>query len=349
MRCWTHSSPAAHLCLACNPHAIAFRYLPCSWLAPGGDSTADANPIEWLLRDTMPDLRTGMFVSSGLRPFSAYLAACVAITYRRGLHVGAICVIGWAPAALALWLLFVLGLHVPSANELLDLLDGGPSSALDSVLPDPSAALRLLGLFAVAYVLGQALVSGALTHQLYWAAEGTPRSSLESLRRSAARLHRTVPAVVMLAGLVAFPLVAGTTVAGWLLWDDGTSWQRPVMLGTACTAAFGILAVVAWGRLALWPAAAVLAPRGVLSPAVSVRCTSRRWWQTVLRLLVATLAVAAVTSAVSAPLIAVGAAGSAAVIAVAVTTRIVLSIVSSGISQSAAALIYCDTSAPAAP
>lgn len=310
---------------------------------------ARPRPSAQLLRDTSTVSRTGTSVSSGLRPFSAYLSACVSIAYQRMLPIGAICVIGWAPAALALWLLFVLGVHVPSASELLYLLDGGPSATFDSVLPDPGAALRVLGAFVLAYVTGQALVSGAITHQLYWAAEGTPRSSLASLRRSAARLHRTLPALAMSVGLVAFPFLAGAAVAGWLLWSDGTSWQQPVLAGAVCTAVLGLLSLAVWGRLALWPAAAVLAPRGTFSPAVSVRCTSRRWWQTVLRLLVVALAVAAVTSAVSAPLIAIGASGSAAVIAVAVTARIILSIVSSGVSQSAAALVYCDTSAPAAP
>ena len=287
-------------------------------------------------------------VASGLTPFSAYLASCAGVSVRRAPQVLAITLLGWAPAAVLLWLLLVYGVHIPTVSELLSLVDLGVDVGAGLLVTDRVLALQLSAGFILAYLLGQAVVTGALTHQMYMASIARPRSSVRSLGRSLARLHRTLPALMFMLVLAAVPFLAAAGSAGWVLYMDGTGWREPLLLALAVLGLVGALCLWAWGRLALWPAAAVLAPRGTFSPVVSLRATGRRWWQVVLRLVTVSLLVAAVVSAVSAPLMALGVSSSASIVAAAVTVRVVLSIASAALSSSASALIYADTDAPSA-
>lgn len=295
-----------------------------------------------MLPDTVASMR------SGLRPFSAYLLDTFGVSLRRLPQVMVISLVGWAPAAAVLWLLLGRAVHLPSVEEALAMVDAGPSRIPTQLVIDPRLAVELGLAFAVCYLLGQAIVSGACTHQMYHSSTGYPTSSLRSLGRSFARLHRTLPALLFMVTLFCIPFVAGAGFAGWMMWMDGTEWQEPARKGAAIFGLTFLLVLWAWGRLSLWPAAAVLAPRWTFSARISLKATGRRWWQVVLRLLAVSLLTAAVVSAVSTPLALMGLQGSAALVAAAFTARVMLSLVAASFSSSAAALVYADTDAPAA-
>jgi hypothetical protein len=281
------------------------------------------------------------------RPFSAFLLDTLTVTGRRSWQVAVICVLGWAPAAAALWMLLTAGVRVPSFTELLSIADTGPVAGLPQLLLDRDAVVLWGALLAATVVLGQVLVTGALTHQLFHAAAGSPAGPLASLARSATCLHRTLPAALVLLVVIASPLAAGSAAAGWMLWMDPTGWQEPARTGVLVGALVGVLALWAAGRLALWPAAAVLAPRRTFTLRVALRASARHWWQVVLRLLVVTAVLAAVCGALATPLAMLGVTGSASVVALTLTARAALSMISGSLAASSAALVYADADAPA--
>lgn len=252
----------------------------------------------------------------------------------------------FAPAALALWLLLTVALNVPNLETLTLAAQEAPTRALTQLVQDPRQAAVLTVCFLVLYLIGQSVASAAATDQVYAAALSTARPWWASLGRAVVRLPRTLPALLVLMCVIAFPFALSAAVALALVAAGEKGWVGIVVLAALALVVSGALSLWLYGRLSLLPTAAVLAPRRTFSARIALRVTSHRWWSVVGRLLLVALLVGALFSTVAAPLSLAGLSGASTVVALAAVARIALSVLSTALTTAAAALIYADVEAP---
>lgn len=280
-----------------------------------------------------------------LRPLSVFVTDALWLSLRRSPQLSLIALLGWLPAAATLWVLLERGLRIPSLESFVYDFSLSPQAALLAIVVDPRQALTWSALFAVSYLLGQVLVSGAFTDQLFRLSIDSPRPWYMSLAHSLARLHRALPAVLAIVLMFALAVLTPLGMVAYLVWSGERSWVFLAALTIFLSVPCWILAVWAYGRLALMPTAAVLAPRRTWSFRVSVRATAGHWWAVMTRFVLMALIVAAVTSILATPLAILGLSGSTVLVSVALIGRVVLSLASAALSSASLALVYVDTSA----
>lgn len=280
-----------------------------------------------------------------LRPLGRFLVDLVGPVRDCFWRILALALLGWAPSVAAFAAALRTGLtpgaveELMSSERLVALLDGsaGQSATPAGLVADMTSLLGWLLSAAVLYMVGQAFVSAGSTFLLFRSSCGFPVSLGSALGWAGRRLPRSFGSLLVASSLIGAPLAS--VVALLLL-------GAPALLVASSSMVALVLVLAFAGRLALVPASASLAPLAVPALRSAVRGVGRSWFGVLVRLLFVAFAGSVLAGAVSVPLFAVGVPSGATLLVVALTVRVMLSLIGAAFGFASTVLVYQDLRLP---
>lgn len=194
---------------------------------------------------------------------------------------------------------WALDQHVTVMNltAVLDTARDTPTQAVSMVIYSTSGLARTLLVLVAAVALSVLVVGAALAHLMARQVAGLPAPWWTSLRASVTRLHRTLPALAVIAALLFLPVA----LTGWTLLDalgrGVRTWQEPAWTAGLTALTSALLAAWLLVRLAHLLPAGVTLPRRTWTLPRALASTSGHWWRTGTRLAVSALVLSGLTGA----------------------------------------------------